>query len=135
MSQENVEVVRGVYAALNRRRSRMTLAALADPGIVIDADPADLQSRHPRRAGGAARDRGRHERGMGGASRFEPLELVDAGERVVVSERLVGKGKGSGVEVAQSWGAIWTVRDGRVVRMELGYPDREAALAAAELPA
>ena len=67
--------------------------------------------------------------------RFEPLEFVDAGERVVVVERLVGKGKGSGVEVAQTWGAVWTVRDGRVVRMELSYPDRDAALAAAGLPA
>ena len=36
--------------------------------------------------------------------RFEPLDFVDVGERVVVVERLVGKGKGSGVEVAQTLG-------------------------------
>lgn len=59
--------------------------------------------------------------------------MIDAGSRVVVVGRLVGKGKASGVEVEQPIAGIWNVRDGRVVRVELGYTDRAEALAAVGL--
>ena len=133
MPQENVEIVRRVYAALNSR-DQETLVHLADPEIVIDAtrltfNPGTYVGLEGLRELAAGTDDVWEE------VRFEPLEFIDAGERVVVVERLTGKGKGSGVEVAQTWGAVWTVRDGRVARMELGFPDREAALAAVGLPA
>ena len=61
------------------------------------------------------------------------------GQRKLAANWVMGELSGAlnkdGIEVAQSWGAIWTVRDGRVTRMELGYADREAALAAARLAA
>jgi ketosteroid isomerase-like protein len=133
MSQENVEIVRRMYAALNRR-DEDTLAELADPEIVIDASRLTF---NPDTYVGleGLRDISAGMNEVWADIRFDPLEFVDLGERVVVVERLVGKGKGSGIEVAQSWGAIWTVRDGRVARMELGYADRDAALAAAGLSA
>ena len=133
MSQENVDVVRRMYAAFNRG-DEDALAELADPGIVIDATRLTF---NPNTYVGhqGLRDIGAQMHDVWQEIRFDPREFVDLGERVVVVERLIGKGKGSGIEVAQSWGAIWTVRDGRVVRMELGYADRDAALAAAELPA
>jgi ketosteroid isomerase-like protein len=61
------------------------------------------------------------------------MEFIDAGERVVVVGRMRARGKGSGVEVDRSLASIWTVRGGRVVRWELGYDDRRAALEAAGL--
>jgi len=62
--------------------------------------------------------------------RFEPQELIDAGEgRVVVVARLVGKGKRSGIEVRRTWAYVWTVEGGKV-RSMVGYADREEALGA-----
>jgi ketosteroid isomerase-like protein len=65
--------------------------------------------------------------------RFEPLEYLDAGERVVVVARLVGRGKKSGVEVSRDWAYVWTLRDGKALRMQ-GYDSRDEALEAAGLP-
>ncbi len=63
--------------------------------------------------------------------RFEPQEYIDAGaDRVVVVARLVGRGKGSGVPVNRMWAYVWTLRDGRALRMD-GYENRAEALAAA----
>jgi ketosteroid isomerase-like protein len=56
------------------------------------------------------------------------VEAVDD-ENVLVHSRQRGRGKGSGVEVEQLGVYLFTVRDGRAVRLHL-YGDRESALAA-----
>jgi ketosteroid isomerase-like protein len=48
--------------------------------------------------------------------RLEPQDFVDAGDKVVVSVRLVGVGKESGVETTANAAHVWTFRDGRIVR-------------------
>jgi ketosteroid isomerase-like protein len=65
--------------------------------------------------------------------RTEPLRLIDAGERVVVIGRLVGKGKDSGARVERPTGQVWTIRDGLVVRWEIGFTDPNEALDAVGL--
>jgi hypothetical protein len=55
------------------------------------------------------------------------------GDRVVVIGRWVGKGKGSGIEVQQPVTHVFTLHDGRAVRVELGYTGRDEALEAAGL--
>ena len=119
MSQENVEVVRGVYAATNRGDRERALG-FAHPEIVIDAtrrvfNPTTYVGMEGLRRMLADMDEVWEE------FRTEPLEFIDAGDRVVVVGHLVGKGKASGVEVRQPIARIWTVRDGRIVRAELGY--------------
>src|SRR5205085_9566855 len=57
---------------------------------------------------------------------IEPERVVDAGERVVVIERRRGHGAGSNVRVEQRAGVIWTLRDGRVTRMETDLDPHEA---------
>jgi ketosteroid isomerase-like protein len=129
VSHENVEIVRRMYAAFNTRDWDV-LTELADSQIVIDATRLTF---NPDTYVGLEGLR-RMESGISDVweeIRFEVAEAIEMGERVVVVERLTGKGTGSGIEVTQSWGAIWTVRDGRVLRMELGYTDLDAALAAA----
>jgi len=64
--------------------------------------------------------------------RVEPEEFIDAGDRVVVVARLVGRGKKSGAEVARTWSYVWTLRAKRALRME-AYADRAEALRAAGL--
>ena len=63
----------------------------------------------------------------------EQNEFIDAGDRVVVVGRLVGKGKGSGVEVGSANATILTIRDGLVIRSETGYTNRREALEAMAL--
>jgi ketosteroid isomerase-like protein len=61
--------------------------------------------------------------------RFEPEEFIDAGERVVVSTRLVARGRETGIEAEQRVVMVWTLRDGKVLRVA-PYATKEEALAA-----
>lgn len=62
-------------------------------------------------------------------------ELVELGEsRFVVLLRATGRGRASGFEVDQAWGAVIGVEDGKIVSAH-GYPSRDEVLAAAGLPA
>jgi ketosteroid isomerase-like protein len=63
---------------------------------------------------------------------IEPLEFVQQGERVFVAHRVRARGKGSGVEVVQTYWSVWTVRAGKGVKLAL-HVDRERALAGAGL--
>jgi ketosteroid isomerase-like protein len=64
--------------------------------------------------------------------RFEVEELIDAGDKVVVVVRLVGKGRGSGVRLDQRDIHVVKLRDGRAVHIAV-YRDRAEALEAAGL--
>ena len=44
--------------------------------------------------------------------------FVDAGDRVAVIATMLGRGSGSGVEVENRHGSVWTIRDGKAVRFE-----------------
>ena len=66
--------------------------------------------------------------------RMSPEEFIDAGEdQVLVFSREGGRGRGSGAEVvSQPTAHLWTMRDGRAVRMD-SYWERPDALEAAGL--
>ena len=131
MSQENVEVVRSVYTAWNRG-DRETALGFAHPEIVIDAsrrafNPTTYVGKEGARRLFADMDE------VWEQFHTELDELIDATDRVVVIGRLIGKGRASGVEVEQPIAGVCTVRDGRIVRVELNYTDRRKALKAAGL--
>jgi ketosteroid isomerase-like protein len=64
--------------------------------------------------------------------RLGPVEVLDVGgDRYVVVVELGGRGKRSGADVGQPFAYLHALRDGLVARADL-FPDREAALAAAE---
>jgi ketosteroid isomerase-like protein len=64
---------------------------------------------------------------------IQPVELIDAGEsRVVAVLRFGGRAKLSGVETAQTMGAVLTIRDGKIARGR-EYATRDQALKAAGL--
>jgi ketosteroid isomerase-like protein len=131
MSQENVEVVKSVLTAMSVGDAEAAFA-LVDPAVVIDAtrfvfNPATYVGTDGIRRLQAVSDETWEE------MRTEPLEFIDAGEQVVVIGRLVGKGKGSGVRVERPTGQVWTIRDGLVVRWEIGYTDPNEALKAVGL--
>ena len=65
--------------------------------------------------------------------RCEAEDYVSSGDFVVVLTRYTGRGKGSQVEVDSLGAHLWTLRDGKAVRLEV-FSSREKALAAAGLP-
>jgi ketosteroid isomerase-like protein len=65
--------------------------------------------------------------------RFEPLGLWEAGDAVVADMRLTARGRSTDIAVEQRIGQVWTLRDGRVLRV-LTYPTLAQAQRAAGLP-
>jgi len=132
MSQENVEIVRRVYALLDEGDE--TVWDLASPGFVLDfsrrlIDPVVLRGRGQVQAW--------YDREMemweGGHNRWEPKELIGAGDKVVAFIRTSGRGKASGVEVEAYVWNVWTFRDGKGAEWTYFGDDRAAALEAAGL--
>jgi ketosteroid isomerase-like protein len=64
--------------------------------------------------------------------RPEPIEFIDAGERVVVEVRSPGPGRVSGIEIERVTTQVITLREGKVVRFET-FAERQPALEAAGL--
>jgi ketosteroid isomerase-like protein len=130
MSQENVEIVRGVYDAVARRDAAGVLA-LYDPGVEVDGSrlPESRMTGLPHVLRG-------HE-GLRKSTRewneaWEYAEdhcerLIDAGG---VTRR--ARGLASGVEVETRRGGVWTIRDGKVVRT-VWFPSVDEALEAVGL--
>jgi ketosteroid isomerase-like protein len=64
---------------------------------------------------------------------FEPVEIVDVGEHVLVELRMSAQSRGGGVPTEITFAVLYTLRDGTVVRGR-EYASRDEALAAASLP-
>jgi ketosteroid isomerase-like protein len=63
---------------------------------------------------------------------IEPEEFIEAGANVVIAVRISGRGRGK-VEPEMRLFSIWTLREGKVMRVTGGYRDRGEALEAAGL--
>jgi uncharacterized protein len=130
MSQENVETLRRGYEALNRGDLDATLE-ICDP---------DIECRLPE--GGLATGTLHGHKGLRELFeayleafeelRAEPDRYLEADDHVVVFLKLSGRGRGSGLEVDVRPAHLWTMRDGKAVRLEV-FPRGEGALEAAGL--
>ena len=125
MSEENVEIVRRVNDAFH--------AADWDAALGFYDDEVELDmARMP--AGdvyhGPEEVRKFYTRWIAAWERYqaERLDLIDAGDTVVLVSRITGVGKGSGAEVQMRAADVFFVEDGRIVR-QVGYPDAAEALA------
>jgi len=68
-------------------------------------------------------------------ARVEPEHVVDVhgdGTTVLMLLRLIGTASHTGIEVDFEWGAVWTLRDGKLLRAQ-GYLNRADALEAVGL--
>jgi uncharacterized protein len=142
MSQENVEIVSRGYAAFVEQVDRDGLKGSPPQGFLAWLDP-DIEWRGPRQFPDLAEPRFGHAGVREYMTvlaealddyRMVPEEFIDAGEnRVLVFSREGGRGVGSGAEVmTQPTAHLWTLRDGKAVRME-SYWERADALEAAGL--
>lgn len=130
MSQENVEIVRPIYDAFNRRDWN---------ALFRDADPEFAFTYHNVGTDAGTR-RGRKEvvafaEEYGGAFdrlTWEPEEFFDREDRVVVIVSVRSRPPGGGVDLVVRNGHLWTMHDGVALSME-SFPTPEAALEAAGL--
>ena len=134
MSQENVEIVRRVYDAVARGDAE-TVLALYDPAIEWDFSQSPFRSLfmhdvYRGRDGLRSFIRERYEEAWESVE-DELEELIEAGEQVISVITSRGRGRASGLEVEKMHAGLWTVRGGRVVRVE--WMSREKALEAAGL--
>ncbi len=134
MSEENVEIVRRIYDAVERGDID-TVLALYDPEIewVFGRSPFRIFFKHDTYRGheGLRRMIGERYHDAWREIEDEIEELIEAGDRVVSVVSSRGRGRASGVEVEKLHAGVWTFRAGKVVRVE--WMDREKALKAAGL--
>jgi len=131
MSQKDVDRLRATYEAYNRRGVEAVFE-LIDPDF--EAETAPELSAEPdvyRGYEGIRRYFSSFEDVME-EIRFEPEEVIDAGDQVVVAFRLSAVGKGTGIRVEQRAFGVWTMRNGKAVGPKT-YADRVQALDAAGL--
>jgi ketosteroid isomerase-like protein len=128
VSQEAVEIVRRVYEAA-ARRDVATVLELYDPDVELDNTRLEI-------AGGVYHGhdglrtffREWHEAWERIEYDFD--ELIDAGGHVVAVVTRRGRGRASGAEVELQVALVWTVREGKIVRV-VWFETREDALEAA----
>jgi ketosteroid isomerase-like protein len=128
VSQENAELVRSIYAVWERG------------GSAIDMFDQEIEMIESSVVPGATTARGVDAVARYIASfvnywdgvQIQPEEYIDAGDQIIVVARFVGRGKSSGVDVDRIWAYVWTIRDGKALRME-AYAERGEALRAVGL--
>src|SRR5512133_13441 len=135
MSEENVELARRGYEAFARGDLDAVLGLLDShievrPGGILST--GEIMGEGPYR--GHAGFLKYAEQWLEPWEEYQliPEEFIDAGDRVVVIYRAVGRGKGSGIEIESRQAHVWTIRDGKAVRWEI-FARREEALRAAGL--
>jgi ketosteroid isomerase-like protein len=133
MSQENVEIVRSIYDAW-ARNDFPGPAHLLDQQIVYVNPPEAIEPgiRRGLPAFSQAVEQVFHEGGWESWV-IDPERFTPVGDRVAVELRYRARGRGSGVEMEGRMSALWTVRDGKVVRFEW-FLAPTGALEAAGLP-
>jgi ketosteroid isomerase-like protein len=131
MSQENVQIVRRLFEA----------SSDGDVSVWFQASDADIRV-HPRPDEPDAAD---EYRGLDGLMDYllnwysqwddyevEPLEIIDAGEHVLVITLERGRVERTGMEVAENFTHSFVLRDGKVTEWHM-YKSRADALEAVGL--
>jgi ketosteroid isomerase-like protein len=125
VAREDVQTLKNAYDALNRGEIARALDVL-DPDAEW-SEHSDLPD--------AATYRGRDsiqsflERYLESWEDFrqDTEDVIDSGDRVAVLLHLFARGRGSGIEVEARYAHVWTMRDGKGVRVD-AYADPDEAL-------
>jgi ketosteroid isomerase-like protein len=134
MSQENVEFAKRGYVALNqmlasREVDLSLIERLWTPDCVLRPSGILPESAEMHGHDGIARFTENQMEAFD-ELQVEPLEYLDAGDRVVVPIRFGGKARYTGMDVRFEVVHVVTVRDGKVARTDMFRNKREALEAA-----
>jgi ketosteroid isomerase-like protein len=138
MSQENVEIVRGAYEALNRV---LRSGAPRDVDAWLEAFHADVEVFDMPMFPDAQVRRGHDDMRrwietmldvFSPGGRWEPEQVTAPGDFVLVSVRGHGSGRGSAAPVEARFFQVFEMRDRKIQRV-WSDPDEEQALEAAGL--
>jgi len=134
MSQENVEILRGMFALVNEQGVKSATDAfgdLLDPDFELE-EAANLpdQERYSGKdafiANLAKLDESFED------LRIQPIEFVDLDSKLVVVVSIAGRGRAGGTPVETTIAQLWTLRNGRAVSLR-DYASKTEALEAAGL--
>jgi ketosteroid isomerase-like protein len=126
VSRENLERVRRGFAAHNRG-DLDALVDFYDPDVVFETL---LLGTH--RGNEAIRLIYEENQKTLAGYDVEPVELIDAGDKVVAVVKMVGSGTSSNISMDEGFAFVFTMGNGRCVR-EQAFRNREEALEAAGL--
>jgi ketosteroid isomerase-like protein len=133
MSQENVRLVRLGYEAMNAAFAGGDLDALVrevyDPSIVLEMGTLE----GTRRGHQAVRSFVEGQLAVIEDFHVDPEEFIDAGEQVIVTARLSGRARHSGLPFEARYVHVVTLRNGKAGHVRL-YASKAQALAAVGLP-
>jgi ketosteroid isomerase-like protein len=126
MSEENVERIKGGFEAHNRG-DLDAMVELYDPDVVFET--LLLGIHHGNQA--IRTIYAENQKTMAGYD-VVPVELIDAGDKVVAIAQAVGAGSSSQISVDDAFAFVFTFKGDRVIR-EQAFRNREEALEAAGL--
>jgi ketosteroid isomerase-like protein len=131
MSRTNMDVVRAVFEAWNRRDFEGAVSHTAeDVELHFIGGFSDVMGTEWKGRDGMLRFWREWLGTLGG--RIVVESLLDAGDRVVVIGTMDAVGEASGAPSVIRFGQVWSFREGQVVRID-GYYDPRAALEAVGL--
>jgi ketosteroid isomerase-like protein len=123
MSHENVEIVRRFLVVEDLDEALMDV----DPDIVWNPVEESSAEGHDAVRASTARWKGEWD-----DYELIPEGFADAGDRVVATVRFRARGRGSGIEVDARLYDVFTLRHGKIVRMDQ-FTEQSEALAAVGL--
>ena len=130
MSRDNVEIVRRVYSALAEQGVEAVIA-LADPEFEVTTPPSLASEPDTYRGHDGIRRWFDSFDEVMDEIRWDAHSFQPVGDRVVVEFTLRARGKTTGLAFGQDAVMVWSLRDGKAIRVEL-FESLDEALAAAE---
>jgi ketosteroid isomerase-like protein len=127
MSQENVEVVKAAYRAINSGHDERLLG-LAASDVELDVASGLLLDQGTYRGLEGVLEYAESLREVWGNSlRVQVEDYIEQRDHVVVLARISARGKSSGAEVEVPVAHVWTIRAGKIVQFQ-SFASREEAL-------
>ena len=130
MSQENVEIVRGVYGDMNQRNWAAVLAALDEDVVLVVHASVGPDTGVFRGRGAVGRWFGEWFLAFDKNYRFSLDDARSVGDQVFVATRHRGYGRSSGADVEQVNAQLLSLHDGKIIRTEIYGSPAEALKAA-----
>jgi uncharacterized protein len=128
VSSSATGLVRTLYTAINARDYETGFSLLSEDFEWVEPEQTLLSGRH--RGFAEVRQAIEAQLEVWDEFRIEPEDFYEVGDRVAVPVRQRARGGSSGVELEIRIGHLWTVDEGKIVRLEV-FPAREDARKAA----